>query len=152
MNVMEFNDLTEEIQQLVLSALDARNLAYAPYSNFHVGVSILTEDGDMLQGANQENASYPLCLCAERVALSYAAMNRPNKEYIAMAISTSANLSEREIPAPPCGACRQVIMEYQQRQKKDMKIYLVGNDKRVWIYDHISTLLPHSFQGDFLKK
>ncbi len=152
MKVQEFDSLSEEIQALVSSSIEARKLAYAPYSKFYVGASILTTSGTLLHGANQENASYPLCLCAERVALSYASMHCPDAEFRAMAISTSAPLGPDDIPAPPCGACRQVLMEYQQRQSSPIKIYLVGHDRNVWIYDSIHQLLPHSFQGDFLNK
>jgi len=151
MKTVEFNKLSEQEQNLVLQANQAQDLAYAPYSNFYVGTAILLENDEILLGANQENASYPLCLCAERVALSYASMHRPEVEIKAIAITTSAVLKVDDIPAPPCGACRQVLMEYQQRQTTTFSIYLVGHDNRCWIYESIHLLLPHSFGGDFLK-
>ena len=147
----EFSELSDNKQQMVLSCVDAQGLAYAPYSNFFVGATILLESGEIIHGANQENASYPLCLCAERVALSYFAMHRPGLEIESIAVSTSAELPGDTPPAPPCGACRQVIMEYQQRQKHVMDIYLVGKDNSVWIYEDIYSLLPHSFGGSYFK-
>ena len=151
MKTVEFSKLSEQEQTLVQQANQAQELAYAPYSKFFVGTAILMENGDILKGANQENAAYPLCLCAERVALSYAAMHCPDQEIKAIAITTSAVLTAKDVPAPPCGACRQVLMEYQQRQASTFPIYLVGYNNRCWVYDSIHPLLPHSFGGEFFK-
>ncbi len=152
MNTKEYNELVELEQELVDKCIEAQNLAYAPYSKFHVGSSLLMSNEKIIVGANQENASYPLCLCSERVALSYAAMHYPTESIKSIAISTSANLAADEIPAPPCGACRQVLFEYRNRQKKDFKILLVGANKKCWIYESINDLLPHTFDANFLDK
>lgn len=151
MNIVEFKNLSSDQAKLVEEAKKAKNLAYAPYSEFQVGTAILMDDGQILKGANQENASYPLCLCAERVALSYAAMHCPTGVISSMAISTSADLGENDVPAPPCGACRQVLMEYQSRQKEIFDIILIGCNDKCWIYPSVYPLLPHSFNHDFMK-
>jgi cytidine deaminase len=146
----DYKDLTPEEQQLVDACWEAQKLSYAPYSNFSVGCSILMSNGSIMKGANQENASYPLCLCAERVALSYAAMHHPTERIKAIAISTSADLQVDQKPAAPCGACRQVLFEYKKRQEKDFDIILVGKDNYCWVYPSIHELLPHTFDGDLL--
>ena len=145
----DYKDLTQEEQQLVDECWEAQKLSYSPYSKFSVGCSILMENGSIMKGANQENASYPLCLCAERVALSYAAMHHPNERIKSIAISTSANLDTDQKPAAPCGACRQVLFEYKKRQDEDFDILLVGKDNKCWIYT-IHELLPHTFDGELL--
>lgn len=146
----EYSDLTKDEQKLVDASWKAQELSYSPYSKFKVGCSILLENGEILFGANQENASYPLCLCAERVALSYAAMHHPSVAIQSIAISTSADLVANQLPAAPCGACRQVLFEYQSRQDADFEIILVGKDNKSWIYSSIKELLPHTFDADFL--
>ncbi len=152
MRTSQYDQLDKQLQDAVDNCIEAQSLAYAPYSQFYVGTCILLTNGEMYKGANQENASYPLCLCAERVALSYAAMHAPGSEIQDIVVSTSANLILEEVPAPPCGACRQVILEYQTRQSQPIRIILVGAHKNVWIYEHIEELLPYSFQPNFLKK
>lgn len=152
MKSMEYNELEEIEQQLVDQSIAAQELSYSPYSKFKVGTSILMSNQKIVLGANQENASYPLCLCAERVALSYGAMHYPDETILTIAISTSADLKPDEIPAPPCGACRQVLFEYKNRQKVDFKILLVGHNKKCWIYDSIHQLLPHTFDSSFLER
>lgn len=152
MRIKEFNELTDVYKELVQASIEAQSLSYAPYSKFHVGSSILLENGNILKGANQENASYPLCLCAERVALCYSAMRHPKVEIKCLVVSTSAKLSADDMPPPPCGACRQVISESQERQKKIFTIMLIGHNKKVWIFDSIADLLPYSFSSKFLDK
>lgn len=147
----EYDTLTEQYKQLVDSCISAQKLSYAPYSKFNVGTSLLMENGETIVGANQENAAYPLCLCAERVALSYAAMHHPGKAITSIAISTSADLQDGQIPAAPCGACRQVLMEYRNRQAADFDIYLVGKDRKCWVYSSIGELLPHTFDGTYFQ-
>lgn len=152
MRTSHFEQLDNQMQSAVNNCIEAQSLAYAPYSQFYVGTCIVLTDGRMYKGANQENASYPLCLCAERVALSYFAMDSPGAEIKDIIVSTSAQLVPKQVPAPPCGACRQVILEYQIRQKHPIRVILVGAHKSIWIYDSIDELLPYSFQPNFLKK
>lgn len=150
MTVIQYDQLTTEEQKAVLNSIEALELSYSPYSKFQVGAAIVMENSKIMKGANIENASYPLCLCAERVALSYAAMDQPNVEMKCIAISTSAKLNSGDKPAAPCGACRQVLFESQMRQDSLFKILLVGHDKTCWVYDSIEELLPHSFDHKLL--
>ncbi len=137
--------LTESEKALIQESRDAFEDAYAPYSEFRVGAAILFEDGTSLKGANQENASYPLCNCAEQVALNHAAMAHSKKTIKSMAIAVdSKKLGEN--PISPCGACRQIILEYEQKQKSPIKIYLVSYTDKVFIFDSIKQLLPFYFE------
>jgi len=139
------------IQKMLAKAEKQTKLAYAPYSNFYVGAAILLANGKILGGSNQENVSYPLCICAERVALyTYGAAGA--KSIIkAMAITADYPTKPLSTPCMPCGACRQVIEEYEQRQKKPIDIYVtaVGIDEIIKIKG-IHTILPSAFQPDHL--
>ena len=129
--------------QLVEKALEARILSYSPYSNFAVGAALLCKDGRVFTGANVENSSYPLCMCAERNALYNAMMNGYKKDdFVALAI-----VADTDEPCSPCGACRQVISELFP---KDGKIYL-ANLKGETKETNIVELLPFAFSGDDLK-
>lgn len=134
---------------LVQSALDALALSYAPYSNFKVGAAVLDERDLIFKGSNQENASYPLCVCAERVALYHAAQS--HREIVIRALAVTAQSAGRTIsqPAMPCGACRQVIKEYEVRGNRPIALYMVGQDE-IWKFEGIDELLPYSFDGRLL--
>ena len=130
-------------QELIDNALEARKLSYSPYSKFAVGAALLCKDGKVFYGANVENSSYPLCMCAERNALYHAMMNGYKKEdFVALAI-----VADTDEPCSPCGACRQVISELFRR---DAKIYL-ANLKGDIKETNINELLPFAFSGDDLK-
>ena len=129
--------------QLVEKAREARKLSYSPYSNFAVGAAVLCKDGSVFVGANVENSSYPLCMCAERNALYNAMMNGYKKsDFIALAI-----VADTDEPCSPCGACRQVISELFPR---DGKLYL-SNLKGASKETNIDELLPFAFSGEDLK-
>ena len=129
--------------QLVEKALEARILSYSPYSNFAVGAALLCKDGRVFTGANVENSSYPLCMCAERNALYSAMMNGYKKDdFVALAI-----VADTDEPCSPCGACRQVISELFPREGK---IYL-SNLKGAFKETNIDELLPFAFSGEDLK-
>lgn len=102
------SDLTSKLLQ---QAEKARNSAYCPYSGFAVGAALLTDSGELYSGANIENASYPLCLCAERVAFSKA-ISDGHRKFKAIAIAGAPQNETLDSPCPPCGACRQVISEF----------------------------------------
>lgn len=125
----------ETLKTLLQAALDARANAYAPYSNYQVGAAVLTRSGKIVVGVNVENASYPLTICAERVALtSYVAQGRQGGEIVAIAVAT-------QDAGSPCGACRQVMAELA---KADCPVYAVAPDMsyRSWT---VQELLPHAF-------
>ncbi len=129
--------------ELVKAATEARNLSYSPYSKFKVGAALLCKDGKVFKGANIENSSYPLCMCAERNALYNAMMNGYKKEDFA-ALAISADTDE---PCSPCGACRQVISELFPRDGVIVLANLKGDVKET----NIEELLPFAFSGDDLK-
>lgn len=108
--------LRPEDQGLITQAGENQRLAYAPYSEFLVGAALRTRHGNIVDGANQENASYPLCMCGERVALYNCAIQYPNEEITTIAIVVRGN-KPMTSPAPPCGACLQVIREFETHDK-----------------------------------
>ena len=145
----EYTGLEElEVQdkELAQAAIDATALSYAPYSGFNVGAAVMFEDGEIIKGANQENAAYPSGLCAERTALFYASSCRPDKAMAAIAIAAGQNGKICEMPATPCGACRQVMAQYQTKSGRPMKVILVG-EKLIWSFDKVDDLLPLIFDS-----
>lgn len=129
--------------ELVKKAIEARELSYSPYSKFKVGAALLCKDGKVFVGANVENSSYPLCMCAERNALYSAMMNCYKKsDFVSLAIA-----ADTDEPCSPCGACRQVISELFPRDGEIILTNLKGNIKT----SNIEELLPFAFSGDDLK-
>lgn len=144
------DDLDTGMRELFLLAEEAGRHAYAPYSRFMVGAALLLEDGTRIPGGNQENASYPLCMCAERVALYAAAALRPGKKILQLAV-TARRQEERElVPATPCGGCRQVIFEFEQRQNSPIRILLMGPGRKYHLFDSAARLLPLAFDRESL--
>jgi len=144
-------ELTDEERDLLRKAHDAVEASYAPYSKFHVGAAVLLEDGTVVLGSNQENAAYPSGLCAERVALFAASAQYPNLAVKSIAITVHSEKSMVDEPLPPCGACRQVMSEYEYRGGQDMKVILQGETGTIQIIDRASTLLPLTFNANHLK-
>lgn len=138
-----------EATLLALAKSSLKN-AYAPYSNFHVGAAILLENDLMLSGSNQENAAYPMCLCAERVALSTAASLYPNKLIQTMAITVKAPNQIVRQPAMPCGACRQALCEKEYQQKQAIKLVIRGEEGPIYCFQSAKDILPFSFDASFL--
>jgi len=139
-------ELQPQDRLLAEAAVEAVALSYAPYSNFNVGAAVQFEDGEIVKGANQENAAYPSGLCAERTALFYASASRPNKAMTAIAIAAGQNGHICESPATPCGACRQVMAQYQSKGGMPMAVLLVGASK-VWKFEKVDDLLPLIFDS-----
>lgn len=137
-------------QDLMALAQEFRKKAYAPYSNFLVGAAVLTNSGKMFGGANQENASYPLCMCGERVALYHSAMAAPGDAVIAVAICVKSPIGEVLNPVMPCGACRQVIKEYEDRYKGNIQILIGTDDYKIWKVNSVKDILPLGFDDTFL--
>ena len=142
------DSLPDVDSQLIFKARDAAQHAYAPYSGFCVGAAVLLGNGVIVTGNNQENAAYPSGLCAERTALFYAAAQYPKIPIVAIAIST-LNHPQSEI-AKPCGACRQVMAEYEDLAGKAMRILLDSAD-RIFVLNGIDSLLPLRFRKTDLK-
>jgi len=143
-------ELNSEDQKLIKSAENAISSAYAPYSKFKVGASVLLMNGEVFSGSNQENAAYPSGLCAERVALFYANSKYPNISVKSIAVCAKNSDGLLEQPVPPCGSCRQVILESEIRFKNEIKIFLVGT-KLIQVIENSKQLLPLHFDDKNLK-
>ncbi|RZS99894.1 cytidine deaminase [Aquimarina brevivitae] len=139
-----------EVQQLMKQAMEARDKAYAPYSEFLVGAAILLANGEVVTGNNQENASYPSGLCAERTAIYYAGANFPKVPIQKMALTARSLKYQLVKPVPPCGACRQAIAEYEQHQQEAIEIYFMGEAGKVVKASSLADLLPLSFDSSYL--
>lgn len=144
-------DLPAEDKQLYDKARAANRKAYAPYSNFYVGAAVLLENGQIITGSNQENAAYPSGLCAERVALFYAGAQFPDVAVKTLVIACNSKDKTVNKPLSPCGACRQVISEYEQKHGKKIKIIMGGETGPLLSCEGIETLLPLMFKGEFVK-
>ena len=146
----QLEELNEAEQQLVRKAMQATDNSYSPYSHFRVGAAIRLEDGSEIIGANQENAAYPVTLCAERTAIFAAQAQQPELSIESMAIAARNEKGFTEDPVTPCGSCRQVILEIEQRYGKPMKIYLYGT-KGVYVIDTVCDLLPLCFVDESMR-
>lgn len=144
------SELDEEIKTLMLAAKAQLKRSYAPYSNFKVGAAVLLENNEIYLGCNQENASFPLCICAERVALYAAAAHEDTFRIKALAITASNPVKPLTEACMPCGACRQVIQEYEIRQNSSFDLYLSSEENEIIKVTGIQTLLPNSFSKDLL--
>ena len=140
-----WTDLPEQEQRLVDKAYEAMENAYAPYSDFKVGACALMDDGSFILGNNQENAAFPSGICAERVALFYAGANFPNKKVLTLCIVAKGELMPSSQLLSPCGGCRQVMLESENRQKQPMRVILVNQDGRTMVLDSVIQLLPFGF-------
>ena len=133
-------------RKVAQAAVEAMKLSYAPYSEFNVGAAVMFEDGEIVKGSNQENAAYPSGMCAERTALFYASASRPDKVMTAIALAAGQNGKLCEMPATPCGACRQVMAQYQEKSGRPMEILLIGA-KKIWKFSKVDDLLPLIFDS-----
>jgi cytidine deaminase len=145
-------DLPDADQKLMNAAIEARSRAYAPYSHFYVGAAVLLDDGTIVLGNNQENVAYPSGLCAERTALFAAGANYPGKGVAKVAIAARSNDFVVETPIYPCGACRQVMSEYEQLSKRPMEILMMGAQGKVHVVNGLINILPVAFNADNLKR
>lgn len=145
-----FEELPENIASLMIKAMEARQKSYSPYSKFSVGAALLLENGEIITGSNQENASYPSGLCAERTAIYYAGAQYPNIKIVQMAIVAGSNIKQTVSPIPPCGACRQAIAEYEVKQESPIEIYFMGETGKIVKSNSLANLLPLGFDKSFL--
>lgn len=140
----QMDELQADDRELVEKAIAATNNSYAPYSKFYVGAALRLANGDIVMGANQENAAYPSGLCAERTAIFAAQANQPDQPVATLAIAARNENGLLEVPVSPCGACRQVILEIEDRYKQPIRILLYGT-KGVYMVDSVKDLLPLCF-------
>ena len=144
----ELNDIEKKLFE---RAKTARENAYAPYSNFLVGCAVLLENGEIYSGNNQENAAFPSGLCAERTALFWIGANFPNEKIKKIfIIGGPREFSEKTPPIPPCGACRQSLMEYETKQNENIDVYFSNLNEEVFKVNSIKDLLPFYFDSTFL--
>ena len=144
------DELPENVQQLMEQAFEARDCAYAPYSKFKVGAAYLMDNGEIVTGSNQENASYPSGLCAERTAAFYAGAKYPDAKFEILAVSAKSLNHPVVTPIPPCGACRQAIAEYEVKQDSPIEIYFMGESGKVVKSKSLKELLPLVFDNSYL--
>lgn len=148
-----FNSLSElpnEVLSLMEKAIKARDKAYAPYSKFNVGAALILDNNVVITGNNQENASYPSGLCAERTAIYYAGSQFPDAKVLRMAISATSKSKPTTDPIPPCGACRQAIAEYEIKQETPIEIFFMGEVGKIVKSNSLSNLLPLVFDKNLL--
>jgi len=145
------DDLLPGDARLVSEARNVTANAYAPYSHFNVGAVAKLANGQTVIGTNQENAAYPVGICAERVLLSSAATLFPNIAIDTLAISYNNKNGKSNHPISPCGICRQTLLEYEDRVKQPIRLILSGLEGKIYIIKKASQLLPLSFGGDDLK-
>jgi len=132
-------------ERLIAAARQAAANAYAPYSGFSVGAALLLRDGSLVTGANVENASYGLSLCAETVATATASAAGRMADVVAVGIVGGMTGREGVAPILPCGRCRQILNEAAQRGKRDLVIYCSGLTGGPVEEYALSALLPHAF-------
>lgn len=144
------NEMPQTDAQLLCEAEKAMASSYSPYSKFRVGAALLLESGTILLGSNQENASFPAGLCAERVVVFTAGANYSNQIIKAIAITAASQKHILDQPATPCGICRQAIAEYEKKQKAPIQIIMKGQSGPIYSCHSISELLPLCFDNTLL--
>lgn len=150
--VYPYEELSPADRRLVDAACNATQRSYAPYSHFSVGAAALLADGTVVEGSNQENAAYPSGLCAERTTLFYANSRYPDQPVETLAIAARNERGEfLAQPIPPCGACRQVMLETEARFKHPMRILLYGTEG-IYLIEGVGSLLPLSFGAEDLNR
>lgn len=142
-------DLTPAERTTWQAARAATDHSYAPYSHFHVGAALLLDDGTVFRGTNQENAAFPSGLCAERTALFGLAAAHPERRILGMAVAARPATGDF-VPVTSCGACRQVMAEYEHRQHQAIPLLLPGPDGSIYRFRSLSDLLPFGFSADDL--
>ena len=140
------DELNAEDRELAAEAIKAMEGAYAPYSHFHVGAAVRMSNGQIVRGANQENAAFPSGLCAERTAMFAAGARYPDKDMLSLALAGGVMGRLGSQPATPCGACRQVMAQYQAKSGKPMSVIMISSDK-VWKFDKVDDILPLIFDS-----
>lgn len=146
---LEFSSMEElapEDRELALAAVQAIEGSYAPYSGFNVGAAARLSNGRIVIGANQENAAFPSGLCAERTAMFSAGASYPGEDILSIALAAGSDGSLTHDPATPCGACRQVMAQYQSKSGKPMSVIMVGSGK-IWKFEKVDDILPLIFDS-----
>jgi len=148
--ISSISKLSEMDKRAMDMAISAADKAYAPYSNFKVGAAIVMEGGLVITGSNQENAAYPSGICAERVAVFSAASEYPNR-LIEKIIVVAKSKNGEIVPVSPCGSCRQVLLEYEDKQSMPIIVTITYNNGSLIEFSSINSLLPFGFNRDQIK-
>ncbi|MCX7697117.1 MAG: cytidine deaminase [Bacteroidales bacterium] len=144
--VVNNSDITSEESLLIIKAKEASLKAYAPYSEFYVGAAVLLDNGQVITGNNQENMAFPSGLCAERVAIFYAKSQFPEAKIIGISVVAQSRKYVQKMPVSPCGACRQVMIEYEMLQHQPYWILLWNMEQEIgYRIPSVSLLLPLNF-------
>lgn len=146
-----YEELDPQRKALVDRAKDNTARAYCPHSHFHVGAAALLANGVVIDGANQENVAYPSGLCAERTALFAAGVQYPDVPVVALAIACYTHGEFLTVPGSPCGACRQVMVETEERGGRPIEVLLYGQNE-TWVIPSAKALMPLSFDGSVLEQ
>ena len=147
---LRFEELNGEDQSLIEAAIKATDNSYADYSHFHVGAAVRLSDSTIVIGANQENAAFPSGLCAERTAIFAAQAQDPKLAVEALAIAAKNSDGILSQPVTPCGSCRQVVLQIEERYHHPVEILLYGS-QRIFRFHSIRDLLPFCFVDDSMK-
>ncbi len=149
-------DTKQEMQSedlaLLNAAYEAVETAFAPYSKFKVGAAARLSNGQIVIGSNQESASYPVGICAERTLLNSIGSQHPKETIAAMAISYIPNGAASDHPLSPCGMCRQSLLDYEIRYKAPIKLILAGKTGKITVIPSADYILPFGFTGSILGK
>ncbi len=140
------SELSKQEQELIKKAIEGQKSSYAPYSEFNVGAAVLLDNGVIIKGSNQENAAYPSGICAERTAMFSAGIEYPNNKIVSIALVGGYKFKQTDSPVTPCGACRQVMAEYQRRADKSITVLMYGEDK-IWKFEKVDDILPLIFNN-----
>lgn len=142
--ILNLKECDQTTLRLINSSKQACEKAYAPYSKYHVGATVLFEDGTTIEGNNQENIAYPSGLCAERVALFYARSKHPNKKIKSITIVAKFGNEYTKDICTPCGACRQVMIDVESRNGNEIEVIMVSQNE-IYISPSVNQLMPLSF-------
>ncbi len=148
--IVAFDALFSLEQALIHEAKKACKKSYSPYSNFRVGAALRLENGEIVHGANQENASYPVGICAERVALAACQSQFADLKITHAAVMAHKATHEAFVSISPCGICRQSLLEVELHQQQPIQIILPTNDEKFLVLESVSYLLPFQFDRSHL--
>ncbi|MDG2369880.1 MAG: cytidine deaminase [Flavobacteriales bacterium] len=146
------DELDDVSRKLLNSAQECMRKAYAVYSGFYVGAALLLENGEVITGNNQENIAFPSSMCAERVALYFCKANSPNAKVLKIAIAARSSEGVLDDLITPCGACRQVMSEYERIQGHNMQVILKAEVGEILVFDSVTNLLPLAFESETLSR
>ncbi|MBK9024904.1 MAG: cytidine deaminase [Saprospiraceae bacterium] len=144
------DELTAEQRKLLDEAYKAMSNAYAPYSNFHVGASLMDQDGNIFIGANMENAAFPMCICAEGSLLASYSSSGAKSPIVQVAVTASSANQLLDSPVAPCGACRQMLSEFENKQGSPIAIILKGSSGPIHVMNSVKDILPFGFSSESL--